>query len=535
MVDDIDEAAGPLNGLTTAEVASRVAAGRANVVSTKGGRTLGQIVKANVLTRFNAILGSLFVVIVFVGPPQDGLFGAVLIINTALGVVQELRARRVLNRLEILNAPTAHVIREGQVNELPLEEVVLDDVVELRQGDQIVADAVVVIARGLEVDESLLSGESQGIDKHERDTVLSGSVVLAGTATVRVTAVGDDSFAQRIQLDARRFSLATSDLQNGINRLLRMITWVMVPASILLITSQVARSGQNVNQAVRGTIAGVGAMVPEGLVLLTTVAFALGAMRLARRRVLVQELAAIEGLARVDTLCIDKTGTLTDPLIGLFEVIAFNDEPLRDVLGAMAATDPSPNATMRAASVLPGPTGWSADDTIPFSSERGWSAFDFQSHGTWVLGAPEIVTPQLSEEQATTIALHLSVGRRVLSMAHTDAPLNGDVLPHGLIVGGLAVFEEQLRPEALETVAYLLAQGMKIKVLSGDSPATVGSVAHRVGIPGAQNPVDARSLPEDLGELARVIEGLTVFGRVQPSQKRDIVAALQATGLVVAM
>ncbi len=535
MVDDIDEATGSLNGLTTGEVASRIAAGRVNVVSTKSGRTLGQIIKTNVLTRFNAILGSLFVVIVIVGPLQDGLFGAVLIINTAVGVVQELRARRVLDRLEVLNAPTAHVIRDGLVQELPLEQVVLDDVVELRQGDQIVADGVVVNARGLEVDESLLSGESQGIDKHEGDTVLSGSVVLAGTATVRATAVGDDSFAQRIQSDARRFSLATSDLQTGINRLLRMITWVMVPASILLIISQVARSGQNVDQAVRGTIAGVGAMVPEGLVLLTTVAFALGALRLARRRVLVQELAAIEGLARVDTLCIDKTGTLTDPLIGLFDVIDVNDERPREVLGAMAANDPSPNATMRAASVLPSPTGWSVVDAIPFSSERGWSAFDFQSHGTWVLGAPEIVTPQLSEEQANTIALHLSVGRRVLSLAYTDAPLNGDVLPHGLTIGGLAVFEEQLRPEALETVAYLLAQGMKIKVLSGDNPATVGSVATRVGIPGAEKPVDARSLPEDLGELARVIEASTVFGRVQPSQKRDIVMALQSRGLVVAM
>lgn len=276
-------------------------------------------------------------------------------------------------------------------------------------------------------------------------------------------------------------------------------------------------------------------MVLEGLVLLTTVAFALGALRLARRRVLVQELAAIEGLARVDVLCIDKTGTLTEPLIGLFDVVALAGEKPSDALGAMAAADPSPNATMRAAGVLPEPAGWCLKDAVPFSSERKWSAFDFRTHGTWVLGAPEIVTPQLSPEQAAIAARHLAAGRRVLSLARTSTPLSGDALPPGLAIVGLAVFEEQLRSEAAKTVTYLLAQGVEIKVLSGDSAATVGSVADRVGIPGADDPVDARSLPQDLGELARAIEGSTVFGRDQPAQKRDIVTALRARGRVVAM
>jgi cation-transporting ATPase E len=242
MQDGVDEMRWSINGLSAVEVASRVAAGHSNVVSTKSGRTVYQIVRANVFTRFNAILGSLFVVIVIVGPPQDGLFGLVLLINTTVGVAQELRARRVLDRLAILNAPEVHVMRGGGLSELALEDVVIDDIVELRPGDQVVADAVIVISRNLEVDESPLSGESQPIDKHELDTVLSGSVVIAGTATVKVTAVGDGSFAQQIQSDARRFSLATSELQNGINRILRMITWVMIPASVLLVTSQVARA-----------------------------------------------------------------------------------------------------------------------------------------------------------------------------------------------------------------------------------------------------------------------------------------------------
>ncbi len=529
------ETVSPEVGLTSEQVAARVAAGQVNGMSTTSGRSVAQILWANVATRFNAILGTLFVVILIVGPIKDGVFGLVLVVNTTVGVVQELRSKRTLDRLAVLTAPSAHAVRNGERVELPVEEVVVDDMLELRPGDQVVADGNVEVEGGLEVDESLLTGESLAVEKQRGDTVLSGSVVVAGSAVVRVAKVGEDAFAQRLQGDARRFSLVHSDLQQGINRILRLVTWVMVPVGVLFVISQVVRGDDSLDDAIRGSVAGVGAMVPEGLVLLTTVAFTLAAVRLARRRVLVQELAAIEGLARVDVVCLDKTGTLTDPGIDLMDLIELSDAPAREALGAMAANDPNPNATMLAARALPSPDGWTVKHVVPFSSARKWSAVEFGQHGTWVIGAPEIVAPELAPEARDTVAQHTSVGRRVLLLARSDESLDGETLPAGLAPSALVVFEERLRPDAEATIGYLLAQGITIKVLSGDSPDTVGAVAERVGIPGAEHPLDARTLPEDEGGLAEVIEHTSVLGRVQPHQKREIVIALQAKGHVVAM
>ncbi|HXA33656.1 MAG TPA: HAD-IC family P-type ATPase, partial [Acidimicrobiales bacterium] len=343
------EPVSPLIGLSDGQVATRVAAGQVNAVASTSGRSVAQILRANVATRFNAILGALLIVVFIVGPIKDAVFGLVLVVNTVAGVVQELRSKRTLDRLAVLTAPSAHAIRDGQSVELPVEQVVIDDMLELRPGDQVVADGTVEVDGGLEVDESLLTGESLAVEKHRADPVLSGSVVVAGNATMRVTQVGADAFAQRLQGDARRPSLVHSELQQGINRILRLVTWVMVPVGLLLIFSQMTRANQPLDEALRGSVAGVGAMVPEGLVLLTTVAFTLAAVRLARRRVLVQELAAIEGLARVDVVCLDKTGTLTEPGIDLVEVVALDEAPARQALGAMAASDPNPNATMLAA------------------------------------------------------------------------------------------------------------------------------------------------------------------------------------------
>ncbi|HEY1465424.1 MAG TPA: HAD-IC family P-type ATPase, partial [Acidimicrobiales bacterium] len=486
----------PEIGLTSQQVAARVAAGQTNAVASTSGRSVAQILRANVATRFNAILGTLLIVVFIVGPIKDAVFGLVLVVNTVAGVVQELRSKRTLDRLAVLTAPSAHAVRDGRSVELPVEQVVIDDMLELRPGDQVVADGTVEIDGGLEVDESLLTGESLAVDKHEADPVLSGSVVVAGNATMRVTQVGADAFAQRLQGDARRFSLVHSDLQQGINRILRLVTWVMVPVGILLIVSQMTRANQPLDEALRGSVAGVGAMVPEGLVLLTTVAFTLAAVRLARRRVLVQELAAIEGLARVDVVCLDKTGTLTEPGIDLVEVVALDDAPARQALGAMAASDPNPNATMLAARTLPSPDGWDVGQVVPFSSARKWSAVEFDEQGSWVIGAPEIVASELPPSTQETIRGHTSVGRRVLLLARSGAPLDGETLPAGITPSALAVFEEGLRPDAEATIGYLLAQGITVKVLSGDSPDTVGAVAARVGIPGAEDPVDARGLPE---------------------------------------
>ena len=448
-------------GLSSEQVAARMADGRANVHGTTSGRSVAQILRANVATRFNAILGVLFVVILIVGPIKDGIFVVVLVVNTVAGVFQELRSKRTLDRLAVLTAPTAHAVREGRTVELAVEAVVVDDMLELRPGDQVVADGSVEIDGGLEVDESLLTGESLAVEKHPGDPVLSGSVIVAGSGVMRVALVGGDAFAQRLQGDARRFSLVHSELQQGINRILRLVTWVMVPVGLLLIVSQMTRADQSLDEALRGSVAGVGAMVPEGLVLLTTAAFTLAAVRLARRRVLVQELAAIEGLARVDVVCLDKTGTLTDPGIDLLDVIGLDDGPAREALGAMAASDPNPNATMLAARSLPSPDGWAVSNVVPFSSARKWSAVEFGPHRSWVIGAPEIVAPELAETAKATVAEHTSVGRRVLLLARSDAPLDGEDLPPGLAPSALVVFEERLRPETEATIGYLLAQGIR--------------------------------------------------------------------------
>ncbi len=530
------------DGLSQAEVAERVEAGRTNAVPTSTSRTASTILRANVLTRFNAILGSLFVVALVVGPPQDALFGIVLVLNTAMGIAQEWRAKVTLDRLALLHAAAAHAVRDGEAVDIAPGEVVIDDVLELRAGDQVVADASLLSEVGLEIDEALLTGESVPVAKQSGDDVLSGSIVVAGSGRARVVRVGTDSFAQRMQGDARRFSLVRSELQQGTNRLLRLITWVLVPTAVLLTWSQIARVGLDLGDALRGCIAGVGAMVPEGLVLLTTIAFALGALRLAGRRVLVQELAAIEGLARVDVLCIDKTGTLTDSTIVLEEVVALEGAPARDVLGAMAAADPAPNATMRAIASLPDPGGWVPTGLVPFTSAGKWSAASFAGRGTWVLGAPDVVVPHADPHLTAQIAESTASGRRVVLLGRATGSSVSEGRPDETGGGppaaepaALVVLRERVRDDVAATLAYLVDQGVEVKVLSGDDPATVGAVGRAVGLAGSEAPVDARTLPEAGAALADAIEASSVFGRVRPEQKRAVVEALQAKGHVVAM
>ena len=541
-------------GLTDEEAMARVEAGRANTVQGGVSRTVPQILRANVLTRFNAILGGLLVVVVLVGPPQDGLFGVVLVVNAFIGIGQELRAKRTLDRLAVLTAPTAHVRRSGRTVELAVDRVVADDVLVLRPGDQVVVDAVVLAADGLEVDESLLTGEAEPVVAGPGSEVRSGSFVVAGTGAIRATRVGADAYAQRLQSDARRFAVVRSELAQGTNHILRVVTWVMVPATALLVTSQLLRSGQSLADALRSSVAGVSAMVPEGLVLLTTIAFALGALRLAKRRVLVQELAAIEGLARVDVVCIDKTGTLTEPGMVVHGVEPLGDTAdglLRDVLGALAGADPARNATLGAvAAAFPSPP-WRPVGRIPFSSARKWSAAQFEGHGTWVIGAPDVLRNHLQAHTFPDGAVqrHSDAGRRVLLVAGTtgDAATSGavkgagaparrtDELPQGLEPAGIVVLEEQIRADAASTIRYLLDQGVTPKVLSGDDPRTVAAIAARVGIPQADAPVDARLLPDDVASITAALESASVFGRVQPHQKRAMVEALQGAGHVVAM
>ncbi len=526
-----------VTGLTGAEVRDRVLAGQVNTQPPAPGRTVGQVLRANVLTRFNAILGALFVLVLVVGPAQDALFGVVLVVNTAIGVAQELRAKRALDKLAVLTAAHARVLRDGAVAEVAQGEVVLDDVLELRRGDQLPVDASVLQGEGLELDEALLTGEAEPVSKRHGDTVLSGSFVVAGTGQALVTAVGGQSYALRLQAQARRFTLIRSELQQGTTQILRLVTWVMIPAGLLLVVSQFFRSGQPFAEAVRGSAAGVAGMVPEGLVLLTSVAFAAGALRLARRRVLVSELAAIEGLARVDVLCTDKTGTLTRPGMRLAATEALDGIPatrIGEALAACAAADEDQNPTVKAIAASYGQDpGWTVQARVPFSSARKWSGVTFAGHGSWLLGAPSVISPCLPPGVAASVARHEAGGRRVLLLAATAAPLDGGKPPAGAEPAALLVLTEELRDEAAQTVSYLAGQGVTIKVLSGDAPRAVAAIAERAGIPGRGDPCDASVLTDE--QMAEAIGGAGVFGRVRPSQKLAAVKALQAAGHVVAM
>ncbi len=551
-------------GLDDAEAAHRTRRGLANRAPTQTSRSLSAIVRANVFTRFNAILATLLVVILTIGPIQDALFGVVLVVNTAIGIAQEWRAKRTLDRLSLLSAPRATVVRSGRRVELALGDVVLGDVVELRTGFQVVADGQVVEADGLEVDESLLTGEAVPEPKRPGDEVLSGSFVAAGHGWYRAERVGADAYANALAAEARRFSLVGSELRQGTDRILRLVTWLIVPTAALLVASQI-RSHVSVNGAIRGSVAGTGSMIPEGLVLLTSLAFAAGVVRLGRRHVLVQELAAIEVLARVDVVCIDKTGTITEPALDVVAVDRLAVDglasgwsgpsgpsvadgagpPVEDVLGALAAADPEPNTTLAALGAGLASPGWTPAWRVAFSSARKFSGAGFGARGDWVLGAPDILLRRAesgsaeAQRAAALVDGHSRRGRRVLLLARVD-DRPGDEAPPNRPVAVVAL-EERIRADAADTLGYFHRQGVAVKVISGDDPRTVAAVASRVGIGGTDHPVDARELPtgedadREQDRLADVVEATTVFGRVGPRQKQAMVEALQARGHVVAM
>jgi cation-transporting ATPase E len=515
-------------------VAERVARGQVNAADEHTSRTVGEILRANVFTRFNALLGVLFVVTLTTGRFQDGAFFGVVVTNVLIGVVQETRAKRTLDRLAVLNAPTARVLRDGAVSEVATGAVVLDDVVLLRAGDQVPADGAVVTSDGLEIDESLLTGESDPVAKEPGQEVLSGAIVVAGNGTFTADAVGDDAYARRIAADAKVFTRARSELQEAIDRLVKYATWVIVGSTPLLLWSQ-WRTTDGWRDAVSGSVAALVGMVPEGLVLLTSISFLLAAVKLAQGKVLVQELPAVEGLARVDVVCLDKTGTLTEGDIAFDDLHPLGDHGRAEAEEALAAlaSDPEGNATAKAiAEALPAPAGWHAVGGVAFSSARKWSAVAFEEQGWWVLGAPDVLLePGECRDRVEELA---STGRRVVLLARSPEPVTADALPPGLDPVALATLKERIRPDAAETLRYFAAQGVAIKVLSGDNPATVAHIATEVGLD-AGDPVDARTLPDDPEGLAQIIEERTIFGRVSPDQKRSFVRALQANGHTVAM
>lgn len=526
------------SGLNADEVDGRERAGQTNEVEETTSRTVGEIVRANVFTRFNAILSVLAVAVLATGRLGDAMFAVIVVLNALIGIIQEVRAKRTLDRLAVLHAPTARVVRQGELVELPIARVVLDDLVELRGGDQVPADGIVVEVSGLEVDESALTGESDPVSKADGDALLSGTVVLAGTGRYQATAVGHDSYARRLAAEVKVFTRARSELQEGIDTLLRYITWIITAVTPLLIWSQFRNDDTgDWREPVTGTVAALVGMVPEGLVLLTSISFFLAALDLTRRRVLVQELPAVEGLARVDVVCLDKTGTLTVGDIEFDQLLPLRsgqgEAMVRAGLGAMAgAADANASlAAIRAA--CPAPDDWLQDGSVPFSSARKWSAASFAERGSWYLGAPDVMLDTDAPERRDVTAL-ATQGRRVLLVQWSPSPLDGPELPSDRTSEALVTLAEKVRPDAADTLRFFRDQGVSIRVISGDNPSTVAAIATELGLD-VGDPVDARKLGEEPEDLADAVADHTVFGRVSPHQKRSMVRALQSQGHVVAM
>ncbi|GIT78638.1 haloacid dehalogenase [Leifsonia sp. LS1] len=559
----VEQAVAESAGLTEAEVRDRVERGQTNAYDAASSRSAWSIVRANVFTLFNAIIAACFLVLLVLGHWKDALFGISALANTIIGSVQEFRAKAALDKLALMHAPAARVRRAGEVREIPVAEVVLDDVLLLRAGDQVPADGVVTASSRLQLDESMLTGESDAVDKAPGDRVLSGSIVVGGEGAATIAAVGADSFANRLASEAKRFSLVTSELRSSIDRVLRWIAWIVGPIALLVLNAQMIALGGWAHavadgrwqQAAVNTIAAVVAMIPLGLVLMTSIAFAVGAVKLARQQVLVQELPAVEGLARVDTICLDKTGTLTEGEIVFDGAHPLADDPTAappadwEAVLAWNGTDPDANATARClAAAYARPVAAPPSGRIPFSSARKWSAVAFpaggEAEGTWVLGGPEMVFPAGGVGDAggrlRARAVQLAAtGRRTLVLAHSPAVLAPDDvaaerLPAALEPVTLLTFREKVRDDAAQTLRYFAEQDVAVRVISGDNPQTVAAIAREVGLD-APDGFDARELPADDAELASVLEAHTVFGRVTPTQKKRIVLALKASGRTVAM
>ncbi len=506
-------------------------------------RSVSSIVAGNVFTLFNAIIAVFFVLMLLLGLFADALFGVIAIINSYIGIRQELKAKRTLDELAVLVAPKAKAIRDGQVTELLADEVVPGDVVVVEPGDQLVADGEVVSSRGLTLDEALLTGEADGIRKGLGDRALSGSFCLSGSGSYRVDAVREESYAGRLAGEARAFRHPPSPLQDEVNRVIIVCTYVMIPLAVILLLTFQLRSVDLVEAAQTAT-AGLVTLIPEGLVLLMSVTFAVAAVRLAGRDTLVQQMSATESLAAVDTICVDKTGTLTDGNLKLLGVeIADSVEPevAQKALGRFASSAGERNRTLEAiAANFPVEAGRVSGE-VPFSSVWKWSGLRFGAT-SYVLGAPDILeqagalalTPGLKHK----LNLETEAGRRVVAFGESSGALPDDPAagaPPQLKAVALVILEETLRPDAAETIASIREEDVDLKLISGDARATVTAVAYSVGVPREAGVVDGPDLPTDSEALAEVAKRNTIFCRIAPEQKRELVQALRESGRFTAM
>lgn len=524
-------------GLNTMEVERRRRDGLANQAVASPSRTVGKIYFDNIFTLFNVLNLVIASLIIAAGDFRNLLFMGVVLSNTAIGIFQEIKAKRTVDRLTILTAPKATVVRDGRESSVHINDLVLDDVMLLTAGNQIGADAVVLHGEGLEVDESLVTGEAIPIVRREGDEVLSGSFVTAGKGYVQVIRVGRDNYASKLAIEAKREKKARSELLTTLNRIVRFLSAAIIPIGILLFSSQFLRSHIPFARAVTGTAGALVGMIPEGLILLTSIAFAVGVIHLGRKKTLVHSMPCIENLARVDVLCLDKTGTITSGRLRFEQMKVLNGDrsDIGAALAALLHALPDRNPTHEAlAAEFRQPPDWVVTGSVPFSSERKYSGATFERHGTWILGAPEFVLGIQYTKLQPQCEAAASEGYRVLVLAFADEPITDGGLPKNLKPSALLLLSDMIRPEAPSTFDYFREQGVGIRVISGDSPVTAAAVARRAGLAGTERMIDMSTVRADT-DYRELADRHTIFGRVKPDQKRELLRALKANGHTVAM
>lgn len=535
--DDINESI--IKGLSKDDVLHRVKEGKVNILPKAPSRTLGQIVRANLFTSYNALNAILAIIVFIAGSPKNAVFAGVIITNTIIGMFQEVRSKGILERLSVLNEKSVNVIREGEPININVEEIVLDDIIVLKVGEQILVDCEVLSNNEIEVDESLITGESDSILKKEKDKLLSGSFVSSGSAYAKVINVGKDTYAAKLAEEAKKFKVINSELQISINKIFKIIMWLAIPIGLILIFTQLFYVKKSWQDALLGSVSGIVGMVPEGLVLLTSATFVVAVIRLSKWNTLIQELPATEVLARVDVLCLDKTGTITKGDLKVTDVKYFykeNREDIDEIISAMVHSFENRNSTERALlKKYKNDPNFKIKNKIAFSSKRKWSAVEFQEKGVFILGAPEMILKDKYKNIKKEIEKSAKEGKRVLLLAKYEGENLNEELKGNVKEIALIFIEDIIRENAEEIIDYFNKERVSLKIISGDNPITVSSIAKKVGIKNAENYIDARELPEQQDELKKIVENTCVFGRVSPHQKKNIIKALKEYGHTVAM
>lgn len=529
-------AAEHLQGLTDAEVQQRYAQGLVNCDSEIKTKSIKRIVLENLITPFNILNIILATLILIVGSYKNLLFMGVIICNTCIGIIQEIRAKQTIDKLSLIAEPKAHVIRNGIRQEISIHEIVMDDITYLSAGNQVCSDSVVIDGE-CEVNESLLTGESEPVIKQIGDHLLSGSFIISGNCHAHVEHVGKENYAAKITNHAKYLKKPNSEIMKWTNIIIKYIGFTLIPVGLALFCKQIFISSQSFEEAIVGTVAALVGMIPEGLILLTSVVFAVSILRLSQHKTLVQELYCIETLACVDVLCLDKTGTITEGTMEVTKVLPLNDtseEKINQAAGALIYVLNDNN-----------PTFYAIKDrfdqfdkatcicTVPFSSARKWSGASFENLGSFILGATEFVLEDIAPYQST-IDTYTSEGQRVLLLAHSKQPLNEKKIPDNITPIAFFIISDKIRTEASNTLAYFADQGVNIKIISGDNAVTVSNIAKKAGLKDADRYVDATTL-QTPQELKHAAQTYSVFGRVTPQQKLDLVKALKETGHTVAM